>query len=427
MFSSATFLSLLLLTISAVEASPSRQDQGIPSVLTVASRIAALGGKSLVDLDRQRAASLIENANYTKSGKRSGVAPISNSGVVFDATVTVGSAATKYTLLVDTGSSNTWVGSRKTHPYKMAGAAKKTGETVSVTYGSGHFSGYEVIDSITLAPGVTIQEQSIGIATSASGFSDVDGILGIGPTDLTTGTLSNQAEEIPTVIDNLVKSDSISEKVLGIYFAPSAGSPKGELSFGQADSSKTTEAIAYVPITSSSPASRYWGIDQSITYGSQTLLAHGSGIVDTGTTLILVSDDAFATYEKATGGKLDSNTNLLKITQAQYSALQPLDFHIGSGVYTLNANAQIWPRSLNSDIGGDSDSIYLVLQSFGKGGGNGWDFISGFSFLQRFYSVYDATNKRVGFAKTGASFNSIHGSPRYINTLNPQLTDATTN
>lgn len=89
---------------------------------------------------------------------------------------------------------------------------------------------------------------------------------------------------------------------------------------------------------------------------------------------------AFGAYQNATGGKMDQATGLLKITPAQFSALQPLNFQIGSQTYPLIPDAQIWPRSLNSAIGGSGDGIYLVLQSLG-GSGNGMDFINGFSFL----------------------------------------------
>jgi Eukaryotic aspartyl protease len=49
--------------------------------------------------------------------------------------------------------------------------------------------------------------------------------------------------------------------------------------------------VNYVPITGTSRASKYWGIDQSITYGSsgQIILNLSAGIVDTGTTLILIA------------------------------------------------------------------------------------------------------------------------------------------
>ena len=54
-------------------------------------------------------------------------------------------------------------------------------------------------------------------------------------------------------------------------------------------------------------------------------------------------------------------TGLLKISAAQYSALKPLNFNIGANTYALSANGQIWPRSLNTAIGGSSGSIYLVV------------------------------------------------------------------
>lgn len=38
--------------------------------------------------------------------------------------------------------------------------------------------GTEYIDSVTIAPGVVISGQSIGVASNSSGFHNLDGILG---------------------------------------------------------------------------------------------------------------------------------------------------------------------------------------------------------------------------------------------------------
>lgn len=114
---------------------------------------------------------------------------------------------------------------------------------------------------------------------------------------------------MPTVTDNLAASGAISTELIGIYYVPAAESDAtGELDFGATDSGKTTSDIAYVPITSTSPASEYWGIDQSVSYGGSSILSSTAGIVDTGTTLVLLATDAFDAYEKATGGTLDSTT-----------------------------------------------------------------------------------------------------------------------
>jgi len=78
------------------------------------------------------------------------------------------------------------------------------------------------LDQVTLAPQLVITNQSIGDATSSSGFEDVQGILGLGPAGLSKGTLLSAPDSlIPTVMDNAVSQGLIKHKVFGISFAPS--------------------------------------------------------------------------------------------------------------------------------------------------------------------------------------------------------------
>jgi saccharopepsin len=277
--------------------------------------------------------------------------------------------------------------------------SQDTGKTVSVSYGSGSFSGEEFVDTVTLSPDLVIPNQSIGVASTATGFSGVDGILGIGPTDLTDNTVSD-VNQVPTVADNLFSQGTISTESIGVFYEPASVSSSGELTFGGIDTSKTTSSVNFVPITSTSPASQFWGIDQSVTYGGQTILSSTAGIVDTGTTLVLLATDAFNSYQQSTGATLDPTTGLLTISASQFAALQDLNFNIGGNTYPLSANAQIWPRSLNSAIGGNSNQIYLIVADLGSNSGQGLDFIDGYTFLERFYSVFDTTNNQVGFATT---------------------------
>lgn len=69
-------------------------------------------------------------------------------------------------------------------------------------------------------------------------------------------------------------------------------------------------------------------------------------------------------------------------------------------IFTLTANAQIWPRSLNDQISGQPGDIYLVVQDFGPFTAFKFDFVNGYTWLERFYTVYDTANRRVGFATT---------------------------
>ena len=157
-------------------------------------------------------------------------------------------------------------------------------------YGSGNFSGEEWLDTVTLAPDLVISQQSIGVANSSSGFEylGADGILGMGPVEVTVDTVNN-TEIVPTVMDNLRSQGKILEEVFGVYYIPISESSTGELTIGGYDNSVITSSVNYVSLTTTSPASRYWGIDQSITYGNDTILSSTAGVVDTGTTLILIA------------------------------------------------------------------------------------------------------------------------------------------
>ena len=207
-----------------------------------------------------------------------------------------------------------------------------------------------------------ITGQKIGVALLSEGFQGVDGILGVGPTDLTEGTLvTDPFGTIPTVTDNLFSQGTIEEEVLGVFFAPTTTeeSANGEMTFGGIDDSKITQDVQFFPITATSTASEFWGIDQSITYGTEgtTILSSTAGIVDTGTTLLLIATDAFDAYTAATGAALDSTTGLLSISPENYANLQSLFFHVGDSTFEFTKNAQTWPRALNAAIGGTSSDM----------------------------------------------------------------------
>ncbi|KIY45500.1 hypothetical protein FISHEDRAFT_67044 [Fistulina hepatica ATCC 64428] len=228
----------------------------------------------------------------------------------------------------------------------------------------------------------------------------VDGILGIGSVDLTeiedrlrmAGTVS-KTTTVPTVTDNLYFQGTIptesSELLLhkldfarSFVLQPSTSTEEvanGELTFGGTDNADYSSDISYTSITSTSPA-------------NDTTPLTSAGIVDTCTTLFMIASDAFAT-----------TTGLLTVTGAQYEALESMYLTMGdlrATTFQFTPNAQIWPRSLNSQLGGESDKIYLITADIGTTGGQGLDFIDGFVSLQRFCSVFSTTNSRVGMVNT---------------------------
>ncbi|KAI0822360.1 acid protease [Trametes gibbosa] len=384
--------------------------------LSFAKRFNLTGSGKLLARDQAR----VRNLRARASAKLSGLAltadtvvsiPADNQVVDYVVNVGVGSPhhvtriltrrRTADSLLVDTGSSNTWVGAGKT--FVQTSSTRQTQDRVSVTYGSGDFSGTEFIDNVDLGNGLSINGQSIGVATESEGFDGVDGILGIGPNGLTVGTLSPDTRStINTVTDNLFAQGKIAEDQVSVSFEPT-NNPEvvnGELTFGGTDSSKFVGAINFAPLTRTSPASEFFGINQAIKLGSTSILSNTAGIVDTGTTLTLIATDALQRYQRATGAVFDDATGLLRISPAQFNKLQSLFFTINGVNFEFTANAQLFPRSLNTAIGGKADDIYLIIGDIGTRSGSGLDFINGQTFLERFYAVFDTANRRVGIANT---------------------------
>ncbi|KIK33615.1 hypothetical protein CY34DRAFT_18260 [Suillus luteus UH-Slu-Lm8-n1] len=390
-------LAFLSLSVSAL---PHPRTASSTSALKLAVRLRSNGVQNIAAADRARARTLAEGGSSTS------IKNATNTGMVYTADIGVGSPPVYYTLLVDTGSSNTWIGANKS--YSKTTASQNTGNAFAVSYGDGfnqsYVAGIEYLDTITLTSDLVIEQQSIGVASVSTGMDSMDGILGLGPVDLTWGTVRN-TEEVPTVMDNLYTQGMISSEVFGVFFSPAnAGDTSGELTFGGYDQSKITGDVGYAHLTSTSPAAGFWGVDESIDYGKTKILNDATGIIDTGTTLILIASDAFDSYKSGTGATLDNSTGLLKISSDQYNQLSSLFFTIGEESYELTPNAQIWPRSLNSAINGTTDGIYLIVSDIGTQSGSGLDVINGYCFLERFYSIFDTTNSRVGLAKTDYTF-----------------------
>ncbi|KAG2358387.1 hypothetical protein BDR07DRAFT_1489523 [Suillus spraguei] len=407
----ATLLTQALLALS-ITGSPV-EVRNSPITIPLTRRLNFSNGTiNLLQHDESRVAAF---RNYNAHDRGADI-PVTCCYYGYTIAVGIGSPPTTYNLLLDSGSSLTWI---KNEAYVQTPTSVDTGRAVKARYDEmddgdddydddddkPHFKGTIWNDTVTLGGGLTVTEFPIGIAETVEGFyPDEFGILGIGPEILSFDTLINEPDEtIPTITDYLYNQGEIDEHIIGIFLQPittESDSLSGEVTFGGTDDTKCNSDVVYTPITTEFPASVYWGINQRITYGSKEILGTSAGIVDTGTVMLYIASDGFDRYKAATGGTHDEATRLLSITVDQYNALQSLDFHIEGKIFSLTANAQIWPRSLNDKIGGNPNGIYLIVKKSGSYSGRGDDFIVGFTFLSRFYTVFDHSDSRVGFATT---------------------------
>ncbi|KAH7106115.1 acid protease [Auriculariales sp. MPI-PUGE-AT-0066] len=383
---------LTFVVVACAAAVPQPQSDSFS--LSVSRRVASEAtlrenGLQVVELERRRSGSLMRRE------------PIQSSFAVYSfvADIGVGSPATNYSVIVDTGSANTWVGAQKS--YKRTATSKATGSSIYVSWGSGntYVNAKEYYDQVTLSSSLVVASQQIGGATSTRGFDGFEGILGLGPTGLTDGSTTGKGE-IPSISDNLFANKLIDSNTVGLAFVPQLNG-SGIVVFGsQVPEGTIVGDITWSTITNSYPASAYWGIDARIAYGGRTFLTT-AGAIDAGSTLINLSTDMFRKYQSATGAILDSSTGFLRVTSAQYAAMQPLEFVVEGRSFALPSNAQIWPRSLNTVIpGGVAGRIYLAVVDKGENSGEGLDFILGITFLERFYATYDVALGRIGLAET---------------------------
>jgi len=372
----------LLVAASLVAANPVKRDNFVSLPLSKKPAATRPSTKTILAVDNARIANF-----RSSSTSSSGSATAPNLVDQYVVALKVGSQ-TFSNMIVDTGSSNTWVGADT--KFSAGSTGKSTGKSVEVSYGSGDFSGTEYTDTVSLG-GLTVTSQSIGVASSSSGFEGTDGIIGFGPTDLTEDTVSG-ASTVPTFLDNLYKQGTISTEVIGVYFADESGSDtddaNGVLTLGGTDSSLYTGSITYTPVVGD-----YWGIKVSeVAYGGTNLGSISQAIVDTGTTLIYLPTSIYDKFLSDSGGKLDNDSGLVKYTTKPTGNLV---FTIGGTAFTLTPNDYLVPEDQYTNFGVSGSDYYSYVND---GGDETPSAILGMFFLTNFYSVFDTTNSRVGLA-----------------------------
>ncbi|KDN33612.1 hypothetical protein RSAG8_13296, partial [Rhizoctonia solani AG-8 WAC10335] len=213
-------------------------------------------------------------------------------------------------------------------------------------------------------------------------------------------------------MDALFAQKKIQRNVFGLSFAPitSPGIVNGRLSLGGTDPKKYTGKLNWVGIKNKQPWNDYWGFEQTIKYGKQTIQPSSVGIVDSGTTLIYITPGGFKAYsESIPGSKIDKQNGLLEIPKESFDGMKFLSFVINGIPYELTPNAQIWPRTFNHILGGKADVYYSVVSALNdRQLTEGCNFILGYVFLERFYTAYDASTSRIGFANSPSTFVDVN-------------------
>ncbi|CUA70621.1 hypothetical protein RSOLAG22IIIB_09046 [Rhizoctonia solani] len=372
-------------------------------------------GLTLADRDRARFKTM-----FTRHEKRDQSVSLTNTGLEYTLNVGIGTPPTYYELLVDTGSEFTWIGAGK--KYVKTKTSIEQGVPFEIDYVFGSAVGSIYKDFVTLSPSLKAANVSFGVTSTTKGVN-FDGTLGLGPGAF--GTLSNGK---PTFMNTLLSQQAIKQNVFGLSFAPTTSqrAVNGDLTFGGTNPQKYAGKLKWIETTKKVSLSRYWGFEQTIKvqlllhtaierqltraqYGNRILQPSSTGVLDAGTALIYITHQAFEAYCKSLpGSKIDSSTGLLEIPEASVGKMKSLFFLINKVSYEFTPNAQLWPRKLNGALGGDPDAYYSVIYSLGNLAVNTEiEFINGYAFMERFYTAYDLSKSRIGFANTPLTHANI--------------------
>ena len=162
MFSTTQLLVFVNLALKVTSAPTAVQHQyqstiTLPFVLNL-----NLNGSTLPEIDRARAEHAINHGRQIeeaiKSSTKQSIFPqfekraasfdVTNTAVSYITSIGVGNPPTNYNLLIDTGSSITWIGAN--NGYVRTSTTVETGKKVSVHYGSGSMSGHQCMLSLNI-------------------------------------------------------------------------------------------------------------------------------------------------------------------------------------------------------------------------------------------------------------------------------------
>jgi len=309
--------------------------------------------------------------------------------VEYYGSITIGTPAQDFTVILDTGSSDLWIPSssctntacenHNTYDSSSSSTYVANGKKFSIEYGDGSsVTGILSEDTVNLG-GLDVTKQTFAEATKEPGsdFTDepYDGILGMG-----YQTIS--ADDVVPVFNNMYSQGLVSENKFSFYLnRDESATAGGELILGGSDSSYYTGDFTYVDVTTEG----YWQfkMDSVVVSGDSTTFCDGGckAIADTGTSLIVgptsevkkINSQIGANEE--TGAIKCSATDLPTVTVT----LNGVDFALEGSDYVVEQDGECF----SGFEGGDLGDI---------------DWILGDVFLGAYYTEFDFANNRVGFA-----------------------------
>ncbi|KAG6844956.1 hypothetical protein H0H87_002070 [Tephrocybe sp. NHM501043] len=318
------------------------------------------------------------------------------------ATVQMGTPPQDFSILMDSGSADLWVGAENCQSeaggdcgnHKFLGSQSSssfvdTKQQFQVTYGTGAVAGDIVTDDIVLA-GLSLKTHTFGVALIESvEFSDnstpFDGLMG-----LAQSTLSQQQTLTP--IEALAKGGLVTDAITSYKISRLADNKNdGEITFGGLDDTKF-DAATLVTLDNVNAQGFWEGDMDAITVdGKDSGLQGRTAILDTGTTLIVAPPNDAAAIHALIDGAQDVGQGTFTVP-CTTTASVALSF--GGTSFAIDSRDIAFQPVDPADPTGDCISGISAGQI---GGATEW--LVGDVFLKNAYFSTDVTKNTVSLAK----------------------------
>ncbi|KAK3844275.1 MAG: aspartic peptidase domain-containing protein [Linnemannia gamsii] len=319
--------------------------------------------------------------------------------------IKIGTLGQTFNMNFDTGSSDIWVASstctsapckshRRFNLSKSKTFLKDTSKRVfQIAYGDGSFATGTIASDMINVGGIQVR-QTMGLATNESAdfeVSKMDGMFGLAFSNF------ESVQGVRTFMENAMEEKVIALPVVSAYL-PSVRRSKGKRGhylFGAIDSTKYRGALTYVPLTMKG----YWQVTvQDVLVNGQSLSSSYQGIIDTGSTLVMLDDKtAFAVHSKIKGARFDKKEmgwvvpcSLGNSNNNSSSSGSSVGFRMAGRVFEVPMVDMAW-----EPVKEGSKTCFSGVQSME--GINVW--ILGDMFIKNNYCVFDHSPKpSVGIA-----------------------------
>jgi hypothetical protein len=277
-------------------------------------------GNSLAVGSGAKSQRLAVTAANTPTANNSLGLDIEATDVSYLATIQIGNPVRNFSILMDSGSADFWVGSENCTSTAGGGCGDHvflgpqsstsfadSATPFSVRYGTGNVAGTIIQDDVTVAglalPGHTFGAASVESPEFSSNKIPFDGLMG-----LAQSTLSRQKTLTP--VEALAKAGLISDAIVSYKLARVRDNNNdGDITFGALDTTKFDPKTLVT--VSNVNQNGFWeaNVDDADIGGQALGLQGRTAILDTGTTLaILPTQDAITLHQQIPGSTFDGTS-----------------------------------------------------------------------------------------------------------------------